>query len=474
MKYADTLRADAAKLQEEYDGILDGFERHAETLEAESRTSTPDEVDDLKAKRERAIALKGEIASKLEEAASLDELAAARDAAPKSVNVIRKPDAVDQTDVRSMNPGQARSAALRVVDEVRWLHADQKATVERQISYTNRNHDGDLLARRLLVSESDAYRSAFLKGVTGRADEMTERERAAVSEMRAMSSNDTSGGYGVPVLIDPTIIITTGTGITDILSACRVETITTDTWSGVSAGATSWSFDGEATEVSDDSSTFAQPSVPTYMARGFIPFSIQIGQDYPGLAGELQRLLSVGYQDLLASKLATGSGSEPTGIFTALDANTNVEVVVTSDGVFQAADIDKVWAALPERFRARSSWFMNVDVENEIRAFGSGSATSRFTVDQTAEGISRLNAKKVYLSDYAPTFTGTTGAANILVVGDFSNYLIAQRAGMNLEFIPHLFGTTAGRPTGERGWFAWTRVGADSVNDGAFRLLQNQ
>jgi HK97 family phage major capsid protein len=89
-------------------------------------------------------------------------------------------------------------------------------------------------------------------------------------------------------------------------------------------------------------------------------------------------------------------------------------------------------------------------------------------------GVGTLFGRPVVLSDYAPDFNGTTGAANILVVGDFSNYVIAQRAGMSLEFIPNLFDTTTGRPTGSRGWYAYARHGFDSVADNAFRLLQNQ
>jgi HK97 family phage major capsid protein len=56
------------------------------------------------------------------------------------------------------------------------------------------------------------------------------------------------------------------------------------------------------------------------------------------------------------------------------------------------------------------------------------------------------------------------------IYGDFSNYVIADRIGMTVEFIPHLVGANR-RPTGQRGWYAYYRVGADSVNDGAFRML---
>jgi predicted phage gp36 major capsid-like protein len=44
---------------------------------------------------------------------------------------------------------------------------------------------------------------------------------------------------------------------------------------------------------------------------------------------------------------------------------------------------------------------------------------------------------------------------------------------MSVELVPHLLHTSNNRPSGQRGWFAWARIGADSINDLAFRLLQN-
>ena len=60
---------------------------------------------------------------------------------------------------------------------------------------------------------------------------------------------------------------------------------------------------------------------------------------------------------------------------------------------------------------------------------------------------------------------------NVLIFGDFSNYVIADRVGMTVETIPHLFATANNRPTGQRGFYAFYRLGADSVNDGAFSML---
>lgn len=391
---------------------------------------------------------------------------------------IRKQDAPAPTEVRNLNRAEARDHAMRLLDGASdaYVSARNKAHVEQLIKKQSGDVDGSAIAKRLLITESDAYRSAFAKGVTQNQPVWTNEEARALEEFRAANiGTDANGGFGVPVLIDPTIIISSGYSDVPVLKVCRIETITNDEWKGVSSAAAAWSWDGEVGTVSDDMTTLAQPTVTAYKAQAFIPYSIEVGMDYPGFASEMAKLLDQGYMDLLAAATVTGSGSsQPFGIFTALDANTNVEVVVTTDGSFGAVDIDKVWAGLPERFRRNAKWLMNVDVENEVRGFGSGTATSRFTVDQTKEGISLLNGKQVLLSDAAPTFTGTTGASNILVVGDFSNYLVAQRAGMNVELVPHLFDVTSNRPTGQRGWFAWARVGADSIVDNAFRLLQNQ
>lgn len=281
-------------------------------------------------------------------------------------------------------------------------------------------------------------------------------------------------------MIDPTIIITSGAADVPLLRICRIEQVTNNLWKGVSSAGMSWSYDTEAAEVSDDTPTLAQPSVTVHMARGFIPYSIEVGMDYPGFAREMGRLLDQGYSDLLAGKTMVGSGTgEPFGVFTALDANTFVEVVTTTDGTFGGEDVFKVWNALPERYRSRATWIMSTHVQSAIRKFAAAATTGSayFTIDLTG-GTFRINERPVILTDYAPTFAttvpGTTGAANILAVGDFSNYLWVQRAGMSVEQVPHMFATANNLPSGQRGIFAWARNGGDMINDLGARLLQNQ
>ena len=388
---------------------------------------------------------------------------------------MKKVEPFDGEDVRYMRPVEIRDRALAALDRpdlTSHLEDRQKERVEQLLrGGKTRNFDPSELARRLLVSEDADYRSAFQKMATQTVPALTSEESRALQ--RAASLTDTSGGFGVPVFIDPSIILTDQGSANPVMQIARVETITNDEWKGVSSAGVSWSFDAEAAEVSDDAPTLAQPTVPAHMARGFIPYSIEIGGDYPGFAQEMSTLLMEGYNELLAKKLVDGDGSdEPTGILTALDANTNVEVGVTTHDAFGVEDVYKVWKELPERYRGSASWLMSVDINNEIKQFGDDKLSQQ-TKNLAAGAVDLLQGRPVYESAYMPDLA-TTDNANLLIVGAFRNYLVAQRLGMSVELVPHLFGTTNGRPTGQRGWFAYARVGGDSVNDLGFRILQNQ
>jgi HK97 family phage major capsid protein len=441
---------------------------------SEKNDITEEEVIELDELLPRFEAETAEQAAQEVRAARIEKVKAAvteRHAGFDAPQIMRRTE-VD-VDIRTASRSELRSAALAILDrDGSDLGNRQGDHVDQLLRTQNGNTDGSQIAKRMLLTENDAYRSAFAKAVTSVAPAWTSEEARAIAEFRAMSGGtDTAGGFGVPVLIDPSIILTSGAAAAPVLDLARIVTITTDEWKGVSSAGVSWSYDSEGAETSDDSPTLAQPTVPVKTARGFIPYSIEIGEDYPSFAAEMRRLLDAGYIDLVAQQTMTGSS--PTGIFTALDANTNVEVIVTTDGQFGAVDLLKVWKSLPERYRGNATWIMSTDVENEIRTFSANDTGAYYTVNLTQGGIGNLFGRPVRTTDYAPEFTGTTGAANILVVGDFSNFLVAQRAGMSIEFIPHLFGTTTGRPTGQRGWFAYARHGFDSINDLGFRILQN-
>jgi HK97 family phage major capsid protein len=360
---------------------------------------------------------------------------------------------------------------------------DLSAPAQDRVDHLVRSGDNDF-AKYVEVHGRAEYASAFGKllasGDAGMASmQMSDAERAAIHDsfqLRAQAEGTTtSGGFAIPVFIDPSVILTDQESGNPFLQIARQVDVNTNAWKGVSAAGVSWSFDSEASEVSDDSITLAQPSVTVFQARGFIPYSIEVGEDWPGFGSEMARLLAIGYDELLIDKFSRGSGSgEPKGILTSAAAATPTTIVTSmTDGAFGQEDIYATWAALPQKYRRRASWMMSVDHMNKIRAFGDASHWHAVTVQLPQGSIDLLFERAVYESPYFPAFSSTTGAANRLVVGDWSQYVVARRTGMSVELVPHLFSTGNGRPTGSRGFFAHARIGGASVDDAAFRLLAN-
>ena len=344
--------------------------------------------------------------------------------------------------------------------------------LERMISKRNVNVNGDYVARRLLVTESVDYRSAFAKAITEHQPAWTPEEVTALNMYRAaeQSLTNESGGYGVPILVDPTAIITSGGGAAPLLDVGRIEQITTNVWKGVSTDGVAFAAEAENDAIAAQQATFAQPSITCEKAAAFIPFSFEIQGDYPGFAGEMARIIETAWVDYLGAELATGTAGL-VGIFTAIDQSAGSEVAVTTDGALGPVDAVKAWNELPERARSRATWFSSVSVESKLRQ--SSDFGGLYTVPLSSGGIQPLLGRPYLTSDYAPAFSGTTGASNLAIVGDFSRFVIAMRVGMNIELVPHVFDTN-GVPKGQRGYLAWARAGSDSVSDGDFVLLQNQ
>lgn len=451
----------------------------AETLTAEDETRLSDlitEHDALTAEAEPLEVREAKLAE-IRAAAAQPGTLVSGDGATGGVQVMRRVEPFEGDPAR-MTRHEARDKALKALDD-RDLNGHlterQLTQMDRLVRQQTRSTDGGHIARRLLVTETAAYRSAFMKLTVQPNPVLTPEEGRAISqfaEFREMNiTTDADGGYGVPVLIDPTIILDAQGSANPFFALSRVETITTDTWKGVSSAGVTWSFDAESAEVSDDSPTLAQPSVPVHKAQGFIPYTIEVGMDYPGFASEMSTLLAAGYSELLVDKFTIGTGSgQPTGITVALDGSAS-EVDTATTNVLAAADVNGLWAALPERYRPNATWMSSTIINNAIQQLGSGAEAS-FTVDWTAEGVSVLKGRRYITNDYVIS-AFATDVKPFLILGDFSNYLIAQRAGMSVELVPHLFATANNLPKGERAWYAWARVGADSINDKGFRALSD-
>gem|GEM_PF-1078408 len=459
--------------------ILDAHLRsiHLDENSGELRDKSPAEQTAF----DYGLKLRDVAIKKLDEHRAVQEVFKRR---PKAVeaamlNLGSKDKADPYGDVRRMPVPEARERALRILDDrgsASHLRADEKDEVEKQI---RRSTD---IARRILVTENDDYRNAWLKMVTrpNGAMYLNDDERRAMmafDEYRTMSEGTTTaGGFGIPVFIDPSIIMTAQGSDNPFLQIATSKDINTNAWKGVTSAGVSWSFDAENVEVSDDSPALAQPVVTAYMARGFIPYSIEVGQDYPGFASEMQTLLAEGYDELLVDKFTRGTGTgEPQGVLTILSATAGNRVAIQTSGAnFGPNDPYTVWKALGQRFRRKASWLMSVDVNNKLRQIATANVFHAYTVNLPAEWADEFFGKQAYESPYMPdTTTSTSANSGLAVVGDFRNYVIARRGGMSVELIPHLFSTTTNLPSGTRGWFAYSRIGGGVVNTSGFRLLVN-
>lgn len=389
--------------------------------------------------------------------------------------VMRKVDPYD-THVRMLDDQELRDASRAILDrpEARHLEADSKEKADVLIGRLGRR-----MAEHVVLTSRPEYRSAFAKYVAGREMLLTNDERrsiAAVEEARtALALADANGGYAVPALLDPSIIYTGAGTSNPMRQVARIVTGIDDTWRGVTSAGITASWDSEAIQVSDDGPTLGQATVVSHKASAFVPFSVEIEGDWTGLATEMRDLFNEAKDVLETAGFATGSGvaDNPYGILTDLfAASSTAGVLPTTDGAFGAVDVRNIFGQLGARYRPNASFMSSIDVMNEVRGFDTTGGLSNQTVDLTAPYSFNVLGRPYYENSGFPDFTGTTGAANILVVGDFRNYVIFDRVGSRVEFVPHLLGANQ-RPNGQRGLYFWWRVGGKTVNTTAFKMLLN-
>lgn len=396
---------------------------------------------------------------------------------PDSVIERRFRDPWDLSEVRSgLTPRQQaseiRSRALAAIEKMPASEDKRREVMTRFIErFDTKDARMSWLA---LATSSEAYVRAFgkLLGSQGDKSILDKDEQDAV--VRAMSLTDSAGGYLIPFQLDPNVINTADGSFNQVRQISRQVVATGDVWNGVSSAGVTGSWDGEGVEVSDDSPTLAQPTVPVHKLAIFVPISIEALQDASNVAQEVAEMIAFEKDRLESVAFVTGSGSgQPTGIVTALDANAASEVATATADTLVIGDVYKLDEALPARYRQRASWLAHRAIYNDVRQFTNGGTElwERLSADVPPQLLGRSAYEAEAMDSFTPPTAGA-GNDNILIFGDFQNYVIADRVGTTVEFIPHLFHTANNRPSGQRGWYAYARVGADSVNDGAFRMLQ--
>ncbi len=168
----------------------------------------------------------------------------------------------------------------------------------------------------------------------------------------------------------------------------------------------------------------------------------------------------------------TGTGTnEPTGIVTALSGGGS-EVFHATNSSVSAADVYAALEAVPPRFRPNAQWLMSLENIHELRQLDTNGILSLTLGDFTQGSPARLLGKGLNECSALDT-TLTTATNSFAMVGDFArHYLIADRLGATVEYVPHVIGD-AQRPIATRGWFLWWRTGATATTTNGFCLSSN-
>jgi HK97 family phage major capsid protein len=420
--------------------------------------------------------------AELDEAVAREEkVAAVRAAAANPANVtpaFHAPEVTVKRDAFDNLEGVARgyvsdtemtSRALTAIEDIK-ARSFSDSQRERATELAEQN---PAIARHILLTGSDAYRSAFETIIRNPEHGMfmlDDEQRAAVRA--ALSNTSANGGYTIPFLLDPTVILTNDGAANPFRMISTVVTGTSDKWNGVTSAGVTAEWLAEAAEAADASPTVGQPSITAAKAAAYIFSSYE--QEADGqLVSQLPRLISDAKDRLEATAFATGS--TPEGVVTGVTAVTASRVAPTTGGTFTSAsiaDVFKVASALTPRSASNASWIANKATLNIIRqqAASQNSANSVWT-DFALGTPANLLGSPVY--EASAVVSSITTGSNILLAGDFkAGFYIYDRVGVEMRYEPIVKGVTNGRPTGQSGWFAFWRTGSKVVDPNAFRVLK--
>ena len=188
--------------------------------------------------------------------------------------------------------GAIRDQALRSIEKYGQHLAPTEQDHLAALCHTRTSEsDGRHFSRHIALTSSPAYVRAYEKTLKDALPVFDAAEGAAVNAWHQIAYKPTAEeraaglggtmGLGVPVLIDPTILIQSQDQA-EILGVCGRVLVTTDAWRGVSSGGATLQWKAEGAAVADAAVTLAQPVIPINSADGVFQASYEVFADYPG------------------------------------------------------------------------------------------------------------------------------------------------------------------------------------------------
>lgn len=456
--------ANIAVLRARLDAI--GTELRTINTEAGERTLDADEQTRWETLDAEAEEIRGSIADLEAEAERAAKIAESRARwGSIQVGTPKRDPFADVEGVRSDSDMRAR--AVTALSEARYEGPFAIGDDERQAAVSLVERVSGAAAHALAFG-SPEYMSAFRSWLqSGGQPIYTAAEAQAVRASLSLTS--ANGGYTLPTLLDPTLIKTGAMTKNPLRRIARQVTGTQNVWNGVTAANVTTYWKAEGSAFTDGTPTFGAVSVTAAALTALVSASYEIFQD-SDLQGQLPGLIGEAIDQAEGVAFVSGSGSgAPKGIITAVSGTAGSLVTATTRGSFTSASIVDTLAvlgAIPTRYEDDATWVMNKATYRTIEQQMVG--TGAVKVIEMADRNQLLGSPVVRSS----SVTATTTSGNILAVfGDFKQFIVYDRIGVSLEFIPNMV-DGSGVPTGQRGLIAFKRVGSDVSDVNAFRLLK--
>lgn len=318
---------------------------------------------------------------------------------------------------------------------------------------------GDI-AKHCLLTGSDEYLETY-RAWLRKPDENMQRA--------ALSLTNSNGGYLLPYVLDPTIILTNTGSANPWRRISRVVTTTSNAWQGVNSAGVNAGWLAEGTAVTDGSPTVGQIQIKPSKAAAWVYGSFEVladtdfGQQLPGLLADAKDRLE-------EAAFATGTGTnQPSGV---INGATNVITAATT-GAYVLADVYSTHGTLTPRFRTpnTAAWVMNVSIINKTRQFDTAGGSS-FWTNLGLGQPEQLLGKRV--EESTTMASAITTGNKIVVFGDFNQFIIVDRVGVSLLYEPLVKSTATASPnfpTGQAGWFMFWRVSSAVATANAFVVL---
>jgi HK97 family phage major capsid protein len=295
---------------------------------------------------------------------------------------------------------------------------------------------------------------------------LTDEQRHAWREVRTneacraafAESSGAAGAFAIPLDLHPDIILTNAGSANPFRKLARSVVSTTNVAEFVTSAGSTANWLAEGTAVADTTPTLGQLAITHYKESVWIYGSFEVLQD-ADLGQQVPALIADAKDRLEVVAFTTGTGAaQPFGLITHGTSDASV-------GALTAAMVYGLHQALPPRFRvgdsARPVWLANVAVVNALRQLPSfaGSVTSMVN-DNQPDSIPEVLSLDIYEDSAMDASNVVSGHKNLAIL-DMNSFIITNRQPEMLIYEGLFKDQATGRPSGQAGWFSWSRTGSD-------------